>query len=437
MNRTSALWLRAAAFLVVGAIGYPARAQQAPVAAPDTLALTLPQAEALFLQKNLALLAQRYNITAAEAQIQQARLWDNPTLYLEQNLYRPRQGETPGAVLPVGYDGENIVTVQQLIRLAGKRRAQVELTRIAAQAEQFSFQDLLRTLRFQLRTAFYQLYYQRQSLKLYDSEIQSFQQTVNLYQEQYSKGNVALKEVIRLRAFLTQLLNERQQLRANIAEQQTTLHTLLANAGGTYIRPVVDQPTLTGRSLVGLTVPQLLDSARLNRPDLRLTQVQRAYSQQNLTLQRKLAVPDLTLGYTYDRQGSYIRNYNAVSVGIPLAIFNRNQGGIRVAEAQAKGQELLVAQQDATVAAEVQEAYAKALDADRLFRSIDPAFEKDFDRLLDNISQSYARRTVALVEYLDFLEAYKNTVIQRNQLQQDRLTAFEQLNYVTNTNLVR
>ena len=405
--------------------------------APDTLALTLPQAEALFLQKNLLLLATRFNISAAEAQIQQARLWDNPTVYVEQNVWRPAAGELPAAVLPTGYNGENIVTVQQLLLLAGKRRARTALARTDVQLEELNFQEVLRTLRFQLRTAFYQLYYQRQSLRLYDSEIGRFQTTVDLYQQEYGKGNVALKDVIRLRAFLTQLLNERQQLRADVAEQQTALHTLLSSASGEFIRPQVVSAELDARGLPPLSVAQLLDSARRNRPDLRLTQTQLTARQQNITLQRKLAVPDLTVGYTYDRQGSYIRNYNALSVGLPLPLFNRNQGNIRTAQAQARAQELLVDQQNTAVAAEVQEAYAKALNAERLYRATDPAFATDFDRLLDNIAQSYGRRTVSLVEYLDFLEAYKSTIIQRNQLQLDRLTALEQLDFVTNSALSR
>jgi outer membrane protein, heavy metal efflux system len=414
--------------------GMPSPTAATPI---DTLALTLPQAEALFLQKNLSLLAQRYNITAAEAQIQQARVFDNPVLYLEQNVYRPRQGEMPAAVLPAGYNGETIVTVQQLLRLAGKRRALANVAEANVQVEQFTFQNLLRTLRFQLRTAFYELYFARQSMRLYDDEIASFQKTVDLYQGQFERGNVALKEVIRLRAFLIQLQNERQQVRADIAEQQTTLHTLLSNPSGSLIRPLVDKTAIGAQSIQRFSLGQLLDSARLNRPDLRQQQALQTYSDRNLTLQRKLAVPDLSVGYTYDRQGSYIRNYNAVSVSIPLALFNRNQGNIRTAEAQAHAQEALVAQQQATVAAEVQEAFAKLTDADRLFRATNPTFSTDFDRLLNGISDSYARRNLSLVEYLDFLEAYKNNVIQRNQLQRDLTNAYEELEYVTNARLFR
>src|SRR5258708_19671931 len=48
----------------------------------DTLRLTLPQAEKAFLDSNLLLLAQKYNIDAQKALIIQAKLWPNPNLSL-------------------------------------------------------------------------------------------------------------------------------------------------------------------------------------------------------------------------------------------------------------------------------------------------------------------------------------------------------------------
>src|SRR5438132_10768421 len=53
----------------------------------DTLVLTLPEAEKLFLQKNLVLLTQQYNIDINKALVQQARYWDNPVLSTDQTLY--------------------------------------------------------------------------------------------------------------------------------------------------------------------------------------------------------------------------------------------------------------------------------------------------------------------------------------------------------------
>ena len=50
------------------------------VAAQDTLSITIQDAEKIFLQNNLSLLAAKYNIDANRALIRQAKLWDNPVI---------------------------------------------------------------------------------------------------------------------------------------------------------------------------------------------------------------------------------------------------------------------------------------------------------------------------------------------------------------------
>ena len=46
--------------------------------------LTLKEAEQRFLERNLSLIAERYNIDMAQAQVLQARLFENPVISLEQ-----------------------------------------------------------------------------------------------------------------------------------------------------------------------------------------------------------------------------------------------------------------------------------------------------------------------------------------------------------------
>lgn len=405
------------------AVAAPAAAS--PYTAPDTVALTLPQAEQQFLQNNLLLLAQQYNVTAAQAQITQARLWDNPTIALEQNTYNPQTGKH----FDMTRTGENIVQVQQLFALAGRRKAATKVAQQAALAEQYSFQDLLRTLRYQLRSSFYDLYFRQQSLRVYDHEIASFQRTVGLYQDQYTKGNIALKEVVRLQAFLFDLQNERQQLLRDMAQNQADLHVLLRDAAAPWYRATADAAALRALSLENLpSNQQLADSAQNSRADVRLRQAQLQQQQQNLRLQHALATPDLALGYTYDRAGSYIPNYHAVTMGIAVPIFNRNQGNIRTARAQVEGSKLQVNQQQLQVRQEVEQAYALARQAEELYRSTGPD-TGDFDRLIKGIDESYAHKNITIVEFLDFYESYKNNLVQRNELRANRLRAFEQLNY--------
>ena len=412
----------------------PAPATTLPVATADTLRLTLPQAEQQFFQNNLAVLAQQYNVTVAQAQAVQARLIDNPSLYVEQDVLRRRISRP---TVPEGTMGsEAIVTVQQLFSLAGRRKAAGQVAQQGAVVEQYNLQDLLRNLRYQLRTTFYDLYFKQRTLMAYATEITSLTRTVGLYQTQFEKGNIALKEVIRLRAFLFTLQSERQSLLNDVASDQTDLHVLLRDATGSQYVPVADQGRTRDLTLTGYSEQALVDTALVRRPDLN---ARRATSQQqtlNLTLQQKLATPDLAVGYTYDRAGSYINNYQALTLGMTLPVFNRNQGNIQAAKAQMAGSQLLAGQQQLVVQSEVHQAYQLAVRNDELFQNTDRD-TAPFARLMVGIEQSYAKRILSVVEYLDFFESYKNNLVQLNTLRANRVRAFEHLNFAVGTPIFR
>lgn len=403
---------------------FSARSAAAAPLATDTLRLTLPEAERQFVAGNLQLLAQRYAISAAEAQIRQARLWDNPTVSIEQNAYNQQTNR----VLDVTRQGNTTVQVQQLFALAGRRRAAADVARQNTLVEQFSFDELLRTLRYQLRSTFYDLYYKQQSVSVYDQEVRSFQRTVRLYQGQYEKGNIALKEVIRLKAFLFQLRNERQVLLADIAAQQADLRVLLRNEAGTYYLPQADDARLRALTLAGHSEQQLIDSAQVSRADVRTRQAAVQQQVQNLRYQRALATPDLAVGYVFDRAGNYIQNYNALTLGIAVPLFNRNQGNIGTARQQIEISRAQLSQQQLQAENDVQEAWRQASQTDQLYQSADSDMGS-FDRLMQGIDQSYAKRNLTIIEYLDFYESYKNNLVQLNNLRANRARAFEQLNY--------
>ncbi|GAB3865035.1 TolC family protein [Hymenobacter segetis] len=407
----------------------PAAAQSAAAvqASPtDTIRLTLPDAEQRFFQNNLAVLAQQYNVTVAQAQAVQARLIDNPTLYVEQDVLRRRIGRP---TVPEGTaSSQAVVTVQQLFSLAGRRKAAGQAAQQGAVVEQYNLQDLLRNLRYQLRTTFYDIYFKQQTLKAYATEIASLTRTVGLYQTQFEKGNIALKEVIRLRAFLFTLQSERQTLLNDVASDQTDLHVLVRDATGTQFVPVVDVNKTRDLSLKSYSEQQLADTALVLRTDLNARRATVEQQNLNLRLQQKLATPDLAVGYTYDKAGSYIDNYQALTLGIAVPIFNRNQGNIQVAKAQIAGSKLLVDQQQLVVQNEVHQAYQLAARNDDLFQNTDRD-TAPFARLMVGIEQSYAKRILSVVEYLDFFESYKNNLVQLNTLRANRVRAFEQLNF--------
>ena len=345
---------------------------------------------------------------------------------MEQDVLRRRIARPS---VPEGTVGsEAIVTVQQLFSLAGRRRAAGQVARQGAVVEQYNLQELLRLLRYQLRTIYYDVYFKQQTLKTYDTEITSLTRTVGLYQTQFEKGNIALKEVIRLRAFLFALQSERQAILNDVAADQTDLHVLLRDATGSQFVPLVNLGRTRDLSLRGYSEQQLVDTALVRRTDLNARRAAVEQQNLNLRLQQKLATPDLAVGYTYDKAGSYINNYSALTLGMAVPVFNRNQGNIQAAKAQIAGSRLLLDQQQLIVQSEIHQAYQLVARNDELFQTTDRD-TSPFARLMVGIEQSYAKRVLSVVEYLDFFESYKNNLVQLNTLRANRVRAFEQLNF--------
>jgi outer membrane protein, heavy metal efflux system len=120
---------------------------------------------------------------------------------------------------------------------------------------------------------------------------------------------------------------------------------------------------------------------------------------------------------------------------MPLPFFNRNQGNIRTAQAQIRVASALAEAQQNTVLTDVQLAYRQALESEAVARSLDPVFERDFASLTAEVAVAYARHDLSLLEYLDFMESYKNNALQQNQLRQRRLNAYNALELATGSRL--
>jgi len=398
----------------------------------DTLHITLQDAESQFLQKNFLLLASKYQVSSADAAIIQAKLYPNPNFAIEQGVYN----QDTKKWFDLSSTGETALTLQQIIILAGKRNKQIDIAKINSQISLYQFYDLIRTLRYELRSSFYGIYFLRDAITVYDREIESLKTLIDVYTIQYNKGNVAFKDLARLQALQFSLQNERLDLVKQATEKQLNLSLL---TGDTLLRPVtpVMSAGFNEMDVNRLNYPELVDSALLNRYDLRAAYSQVQLSQSNLALQKALKTPDLLLGANYDKAGNYVRNYNALTVAIDLPFWNRNQGNIKAAQYQIEATKQLESQAELQVKNEISNAYRQLLETDKLYKTASLEFTSDYEKLLDGITKGYQNHTISLLEFIDYYETYKNSKLELNHLQNNRLDALENLNLATGTTIFK
>lgn len=281
-------------------------------AASDTLSLRLAEADSVFLQQNLALLAGSYNVRAADAQVLQARLYPNPVFSADFNAYDPENQQ----VFHTGSTGQKAFSVDQILLLGGKRKTQVELARQNAGLAQLELEDLLRNLKYTLRTSFYNAHLYEAGIRKYSEQLHLIDTIIASYTVQAAKGNIPVKDVVRLKSVALKLINERSDLAAQLAEEQSRLRTLLRTDA--YVQSLADPPD--ARLLLPVVPEAFIDSALVRRPDLRAAQLQRTAAVTNLKLQRQLAIPDASVGASYDQRGGAFNNQVNLgfSIGLPL-----------------------------------------------------------------------------------------------------------------------
>lgn len=416
-------------------------------AAQDTLNLSREACEAIFLEHNLVLMAEKMNIDRAEARVIQARLWPNPTLEIEElNLWTATRGinnrsyfgdELPG--FGQGQFGKNqqiSVSVEQLILTAGKRKKLVALEEIAVDQSRQYFEEVLRHLKLEFRQLLTNQQYLQSSISNYTHQLQSVGQLVGAIDRQVELGHIPRGEWIRLKAMELEISRQLHQLKNEIHEVQKELKQLMHLSADTYL--VIDQDDFgsTPVSIPVISIEELVTEAKNRRPDLQSAQLEQHYYDHLYEYEKAQRVPNLTLQAGYDRGGNFMYNFVGLGLSIDLPLFDRNQGNIQAAQIGRLQSQTLMQDKELKVENEVYLAHQNLLHAIRFLDDIEVDFEDSLEALFQRYTENFMARNISLLEYLDYLEAYldnKNILLDARKEVFERL---EELNYTVGRDIV-
>lgn len=392
---------------------------------PEPLQLSLSQAEQFFRQNNLCLIAGHYDIDKAEMEVVQAKLFENPVLSLEQNVYNQQNGK----YFDFGSQGEATASIQQVIDLAGQHGKQVNVAKINRDVVAHQFEDVIRTLLGELKQQFVAAYFTGKSLSVYDKEIGSVERLLCVMVEQQKKGNVSLMERTRVEAFLLKLRSERVRLLNDLSTVRGRLSLLLGLPSDVVVEALLPEQQLSQIDFDSVTYSRL-EGMMPERPDLKAAQARMAQSEANLRLQKSLAAPSFSVGGTYDRKGNFMDNYFAVTASVSIPVFNRNQGNIRGARFDIEQNNWMKEYAEKQTQSELMTAYVRLQNSVRLFRNISGEFEQNFDRLITEVERNFLNRNISMLEFIDYYESYKDSALQLFEVKQAVFASMEDLNTV-------
>ncbi|WP_100075654.1 TolC family protein [Chryseobacterium camelliae] len=391
--------------------------------------MSLADCEEAFQKNNLQLLAEQYNINMADADILQAKIWDLPQLSGQINAYNP-QGKK---LFDAGHAKGAQVT--QLIYMGGKKKNEIAFAKSNKELAQLQFTQLMVDLRTQLRTTYFNLYYEKLKLDNVNKQLGYMNDLLSAYRVQTAKGNVSLKDQVRLQSIVIQLNSDKVEINKNILEFEEDLKIL------TGITDDID-PSLSETEAKDLLSAQpfgdteeLKKKALENNADyqyyLKLIDNSKLYSQ----WQKSLNVPDVNVGAGWDQNGETFKNEVNLLIGIPLPLWKSNRGNVEKAGYAIQQNQKNADFQKLSLETKVQSAYQIWKNQYEQLTGIQSTDLDNLELVYQGMLKNFRSGNVSLIEFTDFMDSYRDAVLQVYDMKNNLIQSAEKLNELVQTKI--
>lgn len=391
--------------------------------------MSLLDCEEAFQKNNLQLLAEQYNINMADADILQAKIWELPQLSGQINAYNP-EGKK---VFDIGHAKGAEIT--QLIYMGGKKKNEIAFAKSNKELAQLQFSQLLVDLRTQLHTGYFNLYYEKLKLDNTNKQLGYMNDLLSAYRAQSAKGNVSLKDEVRLQSLVIQLNNDKLGINKNILEFEQNLKVLtgisddiepqLSDADAKEIlaaQPFGDEDELKKKALENNSDYQYF---------LKLIDNSKLYAQ----WQKSLNIPDLNVGAGWDQNGGTFKNEVNLMVGIPLPLWKSNQGNVEKANYAIQQNQKNADYQRLNLETKVQSAYKTWKSQYDQLAEIKTTDLSNMELVYDGMLKNFRKGNVNLIEFTDFMDSYRQTALQIYDMKNEIMQSAEQLNQLIQTKI--
>ena len=373
----------------------------------QSLRLSLDEAMGLFLKQNVDLLIAKFGIEFSKGREITASLFPNPVTSVGA-VSSPFQGRTWSS------GGQIVPQVKQLFELAGKRGFRIDSAQFGTQSAEAGFEDAVRQLSLAVKDAYYRTQLALRRLTLAEENRDRFSRILEINTIRFKKGFIAEVDLIRIRL---QFIDFQSQVIQSIQEAESArsdLRQLLRLSPATQVELTTE---LMYRRL-DPDIARLRTVAMDARPDLRAKRLTVSQREADLDLAKAYRVPDVTVGAGYAVQGSRgpdNSNQMALSLALPLPLFNRNQGGIMQAEAAVQTAEADLIKTVNQVENQVDIAYRNLVQSRRLVEAFLGGVLDDARSTLTIVERAYERGGATILDLLD--AARTSRMVQQNYIE--------------------
>jgi cobalt-zinc-cadmium efflux system outer membrane protein len=374
--------------------------------APERISVEDAVREAL--SRNHDLLAERARVPAADADVRTAGLRPNPVTSVSAD-HLPLAG-TQFTEENGGGPPEYTWRTDYLWELGGKRDRRLDVAGHQRGVTRMEVADRERQLVLEVRDAFVDLLLAQKTLELAEASAAALGRVADLSTARVRSGDLAEVELLRTRVARVNLENEvRLKGLASRAAQQRLAYLL----GRPASRSGLEASGEFRESPAGAApLDRLEASAAEQRPDLLALSADLSRAEADLRLQQSISRIDFTVGGEFRRQQGVNGTSNSLGffLSMPLPLFDRNQGAVARAQAEAVRAVRRVDGLRAAIGQEVRAAYDRLETARGLADRIEREMMSDAREVRAVTEYAYQRGQASLIELLDAQRVFNDTM---------------------------
>ena len=396
--------LAAGCSLVLGSLG----AEQLASAQ----ALNMDQAVSVALQRNKDVIAAKLDIEAAQVDRISAGLYPNPTFSYSLGNIVLGSGNAQGMNLQPGAFSQTVHTfgVSDVIDIWNKRGARIQAADKGVELKRLQVEDALREIAHSVRSACADVMREQTEDDLAREVATHYSETVRLSRARQKAGEISDAELRKIEL-------EGLKYQTAVLDADTELESAREKLVGLMGLPVVAADTIkvteAAPSRSKLSLRALTVKAMEQRPDVRANKQARMFADAQLSSARREAYPDISLGVAYTHSGFTVSGDNpnslALTLSLPIPIFDRNQAGIGKANVELRKADNDAAKLVLNVEHEVAEAVRRGERARMLLEIYEGGMLERAESALKVTEKSYKAGAVSLLELLEAQRTYLET----------------------------
>ncbi len=358
--------------------------------------LTLEQAVRLASETNPNLRAKQFELKAVGANEITAGLRPNPTMSFLAEQFGL-----------VGGGPQYTVNIGQPIELGGKRQRRIDSASAQTKVTTHELADLRRQIDFQVKKTFTDILVAKDALALAEQNLSTLDDLEKIQRIRAEKGDLSGLELLRIQVQRFTFERDAADARQALQAAKIGLRSLVG------ADKVTDDFDVTGSLEVkpsAYTQSELYRRALDARPDIRAAEAARNKAKADINLAKANAWWDITPQIEYQRIGP--DNTIGFGFGLPLRVFDRNQGEIVRTQADALRVDAV---RDAVVVralSEVDTALAAVQTERGKVDALRDTYLPKAKQARDTVEFAYRRGGVSLLDYLDAQRTYRETNLQ-------------------------